>query len=349
MKRIWFPLAAALMFLTALTPFNALAATPTYTFHEIDMSGVFNSDAYTNGQNYTAGTYYHRYPGTIYSDPIYGDIPMDMREGGQLNVWLSRGLGRTNTLFSPSQLPSKMTLHPNIQNAAVIWLAGFDAGWGGSEAPVEVKYKLDGVDTTLTYTPNDWTWDGTGDANLVLWVDHNNIGSTQGDISVARIVLPHTGYLTEITVTDPDTIYWGKSFPIFAVTVAAMDVDVDIKPGSSVNPFNVTAKGVLPVAILSTAELDATGIDPESIELEGVSPLRWAFEDVGTAGDPEAGPDGIVDLTLKFDSQEIAGAIGSVADGDTVALELTGNFSAAAGGNSFRGEDQVVIINKKSK
>ena len=70
---------------------------------------------------------------------------------------------------------------------------------------------------------------------------------------------------------------------------------------------------------------------------------------MGTAGDPEAGPDGIVDLTLKFDSQEIAGAIGSVADGDTVALELTGNFSAAAGGNSFRGEDQVVIINKKSK
>ena len=121
-------------------------------------------------------------------------------------------------------------------------------------------------------------------------------------------------------------------------------VTVDVKPMSWPNPLNVNSKGVLPVAILGTEDFDVTQIDPATILLEGVAPLRWALEDVGTPGDPLAGPDGITDLSLKFDTQEIVAALGLVNDGDIVVLHLTGTES---GGTPIEGEDVVRIIKKK--
>jgi len=46
-----------------------------------------------------------------------------------------------------------------------------------------------------------------------------------------------------------------------------------------------------------------------------------------------------MDLTFKFDAQEIVGALGTVNDGDIVTLNLTGN--------GIIGDDEIVIIKKK--
>lgn len=133
---------------------------------------------------------------------------------------------------------------------------------------------------------------------------------------------------------------------------------VDIKPSSCPNPLNVKAKGVLPVAILGTGEFDATQVDPASVTLEGVSPLRWDWEDVATPFGPpfvgkddvydctEEGPDGYMDLTLKFDKQEVVAALGDVSDGDVLVLELAGNLLPEFHGGPFVGEDVVVIVKK---
>ncbi|MHC4088418.1 MAG: hypothetical protein ACYSWZ_20630, partial [Planctomycetota bacterium] len=108
-------------------------------------------------------------------------------------------------------------------------------------------------------------------------------------------------------------------------------VAVDIKPGSCPNPLNVKSKGVLPVAILGTADYDITTIDIASIRLAGVEPLRSGYEDVAAPVLPaddcnctEAGPDGFLDLTLKFKTQRIVEAVGDVNHGDGLMLELTG-------------------------
>jgi hypothetical protein len=106
-----------------------------------------------------------------------------------------------------------------------------------------------------------------------------------------------------------DTLGWGQlldtvwallTLEKFAPPPPVIEVSVDIKPMSWPNPLNVNKKGVLPVAILGTEDFDVTQIDPASILLEGVSPLRWALEDVGTPGDQLAGPDGIMDLSLSL-------------------------------------------------
>jgi hypothetical protein len=138
-------------------------------------------------------------------------------------------------------------------------------------------------------------------------------------------------------------------------------VPVDIHPTSCPNPLNVGKRGVLPVAILGTEDFDVGQIDPASVELEGVSPLRWAWEDVATPFEPflgkedcfadctEEGPDGYLDLTLKFEAQEVVAALGEVEDGDCLVLHLTGNLMEEYHGGPFVGEDVVWILKKGKK
>ena len=131
-------------------------------------------------------------------------------------------------------------------------------------------------------------------------------------------------------------------------------VPVDIKPGSCPNPVNVVSKGVLPVAVLGTADFDVSLIDPNTIKLNGVAPLRWAFEDVGTPYAPfrdkwdayacnEEGPDGYMDLSLKFDTQAFVASLGEVDDREVVAVPLTGELKD---GTPIKGWDVVLILSK---
>ncbi len=84
---------------------------------------------------------------------------------------------------------------------------------------------------------------------------------------------------------------------------------VDIKPGSCPNPLNVNSKGVLPVAILGTDDLDVTTIDLNTIRLMGVAPVRSDYEDVGTPYYPLIGKED------KLDCHEEGGdGIGSVSE-----------------------------------
>jgi hypothetical protein len=134
------------------------------------------------------------------------------------------------------------------------------------------------------------------------------------------------------------------------VTITVYDtveVLLDIKPGSCPNPLNVRSNGVLPAAIAGSAALDAATIDPATIRLAGVAPLRWNLEDVTSPGDGScgrSGPDGIPDLTLKFDTRAIVSALGDVNDGDIVTVGLTG---ALKDGTGIAGGDSVKIIKKK--
>lgn len=140
------------------------------------------------------------------------------------------------------------------------------------------------------------------------------------------------------------------------ISLLPVEVPVDVKPGSCPNPINVTNNGVLPVAILGTDELDVTTIDPASVRLEGVAPLRSGYEDVGTPFDPYVGKsdctmdchemewDGWMDLTFKFDSQEIAAALGGAVDRECAVVTLTGNFKEEFGGGPIVGEDVVIVL-----
>jgi hypothetical protein len=117
---------------------------------------------------------------------------------------------------------------------------------------------------------------------------------------------------------------------------------VDIKPGSVVNPLNLKSNGVLPAAICGSETFDVAQIDPESLFLNEVSPLRWSYEDVcGPDLDDDKVPDGYEDMTLKFSTQEIADSLGAVARGDIVTLAMVGSL---LDGSSISGEETVWIV-----
>jgi hypothetical protein len=128
-----------------------------------------------------------------------------------------------------------------------------------------------------------------------------------------------------------------KILTVFLILLAVIlsgcgpEIDVDIKPRSCPNPLNVKSKDVLPVAILGTEDFDVFDVDVTAITLLGVPPIPVCihYEDVSRPVEdrPEcectdAGPDGYLDLVLKFDTQEIVAAIETLAEAfDQVPIE----------------------------
>jgi len=127
----------------------------------------------------------------------------------------------------------------------------------------------------------------------------------------------------------------------------------DSQPGNDageitkVNP--VKKRGVIPVAILGTDDFDVSLVDVATVMMQGVSSLRNSYEDVSTPiGDDaaecectDAGPDGYLDLTLKFDKTDVAATLGVINVGDVIPLEITGQLQD---GIPFTGTDCVVIV-----
>lgn len=138
----------------------------------------------------------------------------------------------------------------------------------------------------------------------------------------------------------------------------AIPVDVDIKPGVCPNALrvNFTGKGVYPVAIVGSEDFDVLDVNVATITLQGVAPLRSSYEDVSTFGGGELcecttlGPDGFLDLTLKFDRATILTVL-EESIGDLIAiphrteLPLT-LFARTNDGTLVSGKDCLVILNR---
>jgi hypothetical protein len=127
-----------------------------------------------------------------------------------------------------------------------------------------------------------------------------------------------------------------------------LEVSIDIKPGSDVNPVNLKSNGVLPVAILTTSIADgdavdfgASTVDTSTIQfgdtgsgLASVSALRTSLEDVDGDGD--------LDVIVHFSMRDIkaAGAL----DADSVDAVLSAK--TISGGDIF-GSDSLRIVPRK--
>lgn len=216
------------------------------------------------------------------------------------------------------------------------------------------------LDGSASYDPNetlppDHPWYG----HLVSWEwDLDNDGAY--DDATGEMV-PWSSctvgvYVVGLRVTNN----WDETDEVDTVIVVVdlpRAVPVDIKPESCPNPFNFRNKGLIPVAVLGTEDLDVTWIDPASTYLQGVAPVRWAYEDVGTPYEPyvgklerfdctEAGADGYMDLVLFYEAQEVAAVIDYASDGDVLLLWVDTRLLDEFGGTILTGQDVVWIIRK---
>ncbi|MBA2841016.1 hypothetical protein HNP87_001565 [Methanococcus maripaludis] len=142
--------------------------------------------------------------------------------------------------------------------------------------------------------------------------------------------------------------------------IKEIPVGFDVKPGSCPNPINIKSNGVQPMAIAGSEEFDVYDINVSTLkigicvngeftEFEGVAPLRWVYSDVTENYIPEEGepccirthPDGITDLSMKYDTQELVEAgLEDYGKNDELCLCIKGT---TYDGEQFVGRDCIII------
>ena len=140
-----------------------------------------------------------------------------------------------------------------------------------------------------------------------------------------------------------------------------IDVNVEIRPPNCLGAkipidgkkINAKSKGVTPVVIVGNPTYDVTEIDPATVLLQGVAPVRDAIE-YASHCNAENGDDEL-DLVLKFSTQELVDAMEispaerkAVENGEwpSKPLQLTGNLFEDSGGTAINGEVSVTLVGK---
>ena len=118
--------------------------------------------------------------------------------------------------------------------------------------------------------------------------------------------------------------------------IIAIDVSIDIKPGSYPNAINLGSHGLIPVAILSDEQFDATTVDPDTVELAGAGVEVRGKGNKYMAHEEDVDGDGLVDLVVQVATENLAP--GSFQDGYAI---LTGE---TFDGQLIEGMDEITIV-----
>jgi hypothetical protein len=143
----------------------------------------------------------------------------------------------------------------------------------------------------------------------------------------------------EVTYADGTTISLrifssnASNVPIYLVDTSdggPIEVQIDIKPGDDHNCINLDSKGLVPVAVLTTDDFDATTVDPATVEFAGAEPKRWKLADVDHDGDD--------DMMFHFRTQDLD------LDQDSTEATLRAQIN---NGTIVSGTDEVRIVSPK--
>jgi len=131
--------------------------------------------------------------------------------------------------------------------------------------------------------------------------------------------------------------YDGSGSRSFYGIAAVKLVDIDIKPGSYPNCINLGSNGVVPVAILSSADFDATiEVDRDTVELAGAGVAVRGKNNKLLAHEEDVNDDGLLDLVCQVETENLDP--GTFQDGYAV---LTGK---TIGGQDIEGMDEITIV-----
>lgn len=119
------------------------------------------------------------------------------------------------------------------------------------------------------------------------------------------------------------------------IAPAVIEVEIDIKPGSDPNCFNNDGHGVIPVAILGSADFDVASIDPATVTLESLAVRAAGKKGNLQAHIEDVNGDGFADLVVQI--EDIDGAFTN----GTGTATLTGQL---LDGRPFQGTDDICIV-----
>ena len=123
---------------------------------------------------------------------------------------------------------------------------------------------------------------------------------------------------------------WGGSLRLLTSPPVAL-VSIDVKPGSFPNSINPRSRGVIPVAIVTTATFDATTVNPATVRF-GPTGKESASAQAALA---DVDGDGDIDLILHFRTQATGIKCG------VTSVVLTGK---TFGGQAIQGSDSIRTV-----
>ena len=295
---------------------------------------------------------------------VYGDFTA-------LSTTMEPGASYVITVTITNPDPSDL----NRGGLWVDWNGDGDFDDPGEAIVTELQWAGPGPYSTTITTP---TGAAVGDTRMrarLTWFDNPEpCGDTVfGEVEDYTVNIPASwgaccfadGSCAETTPSaceDEGGAYQGDSTDCAATECAVGVVTLDIKPGSCPNPLNRNSRGMLPVALVGAADFDVSSVNVSSVRLaradgvggmaaphEGPPGPHSVFEDVATPFDGETcachdlGGDGIVDLSIKFKTDEVveALALNDLPDGASVELVVTG---ALLDGASFEARDCITLV-----
>jgi hypothetical protein len=220
--------------------------------------------------------------------------------------------------------------------------------WGGVNnsgivdliAPVNGKIVLPGTGGTPGSTSSLSVEGGNAaTGNLLLEVfdcDGNLIGSTINDDGIGpngrKLMTLSIPGMSSFRVSTPAVDTFGvDSIALEEPVPCVIEVEIDIKPGSDPKSINCTnEKGVISVAILTTADFDALTVDHTTVTFEGATETHG-----GKKHQEDVDNDGDTDLVFHFRQGETS------LDCTSTEGTLTGQ---TLGGQSIEGTDSVRMI-----
>lgn len=203
---------------------------------------------------------------------------------------------------------------------------------------------VDAIMTALEEIVTDVWWTASGDPEIEVSLTPDVYFDQSGDTTVTFTeTISVSSGLAPATYTKTVT-FWANSHPAggailgtetITVTVEPEPVEIDIKPNSDPNGLNPKGKGVVPVAIVTTEDFDATTVDPTTVRF-GPDMAEPVHKDSSGHIEDYDG-DGDLDVIYHFNIQETG-----IAKGDTEAT-LTGE---TYGGVHISGTDSVKTAGK---
>ncbi|MGF1740255.1 ThuA domain-containing protein [Vibrio profundum] len=139
-----------------------------------------------------------------------------------------------------------------------------------------------------------------------------------------------------ITVSGDFYKMWENALNFAALSCnQTLQVDIDIKPGSDPNCFNVNSHGVIPVAVLGSESFDVMNIDPDTLNFGGLE-VRVRGKKGPLCGVEESNNDGFMDLVCHFEDDA-----DNWEPNNTDLATLSGTLYD---GSEFSGSDSICVV-----
>jgi hypothetical protein len=330
---IAFAVVLAVAVTTSLVQANSVGLVSYWPF-DVDVNDAFNGNHGNNhGATFVPGVLGQAlyFDGTTYVE-VANDPSLEPVDTIAVAAWVKRsGSPGTCKYIVSKYLPDRFGSHSSYGlytgGGGLRFYVGHYSGWRSSPQAA----------ASLVW---DGEWHcvaGTFDGSEVkLYVDGTQVdGATsdlqdiyyheQGNLFFGHYYpenwLAFSGYVDEVRI-------WDRALTAEEVArncQLRVEVNIDIKPGSDPNSINLGSKGVVPVAVLTTDDFDASSVDPVTVLFAGASPVRWTMEDVDGDGD--------LDLLFHFKTQELVDL-----DASSTEAILTGT---TFGGQLIQGTDTV--------